>query len=544
MLTLSRPSRILSDERRLSQEYASARWIYHRLLDFEFEHERVLAEVADQIAPGIVRVGRIVARLARRTRRAERTTEGQWYPNPHLELMKRLRKRLAELRTVRNADPRWKEACMWADTPAPGAPPRGGPRRKSEESDEKFAERCANRRDLLTRREAYRASFYAKRHIYWGTWNALCKSIDQARKDVLKRRKQGLPAEMRRPKYRDPLSLAADAKTDAKTGGFRIIERDVCGPRGGPIWWIVEMRLGLESEWVRVRAKCGTWHDVPADARIRTAKLTRRKDGERWSYSLSLTIDIEKPTDQFATTGMVAFDWGHREHGHPLESDGIRAWTWRGDDGATGEVLIPAECRGLLDEINALKSRVDTTFDARKKSGGLRDKNRYTYRRHLMRSGVRTEEEALWLQWEMKYERRSMKRRKRIQNLRREVYTQAVRELRSRYAIFAFEDESVDRIKRLQKDEQMERRKRANRDLATRYEFVSLCERFGAEMITVPARNTTRECPNPDCDGVLPVNGPELIVVCPSCGTARDKDEGAAKVIMRRAKEVLENRAA
>lgn len=538
MLTLSRPSRILSDEQRLSREYASARWIYHRLLDFEDTHERVLAKAADQIAPGIVRVGQIVSRLARRARRAERTTEGQWCPNPHPEFMKRLRKRLADLRVIRNADPRWKEACMWADTPAPDAPPRGAARRKPDEDDEKFAERCANRRDRLTRRETYRAELYAKRRIYWGTWNALLKSADQARRDVLIRRKQGLPAEMRRPKYRDPLSLAADLS------GFRIVERDVRGPRGGPIWWIVEMRIGLESEWVRMRAKCGTWHNVPADARIRTAKLTRRKDGERWSYSLSLTIDIEKPTDQFTTTGVVSFDWGHREHGHPRERDGMRAFTWRGDDGVTGEVLIPAKCRELLDKNDALKARVDTAFNARKKAQGLRDTNRYTYRRRLMRSGVRAEEEALWLQWEMKYERRLMSCRKRIKNLRREVYTQAVRELRRRYAIFGFEDESVDRIKRLQKDEQMERRKRANRDLATRYEFVSLCERFGAEVIKVPAYNTTRECPNPDCDGVLPVNGPELIVVCPSCGTARDKDEGAAKVIMRRVKEELENRAA
>ena len=87
----------------------------------------------------------------------------------------------------------------------------------------------------------------------------------------------------------------------------------------------------------------------------------------------------------------------------------------------------------------------------------------------------------------------------------------------------------------------MVRRKRANRDLTARYDFVSLCERFGAELVPVPSRNTTRECPS--C-GHLGENGPELLAACPACGTARDKDRGAAVVILRRAEEALANHAA
>jgi hypothetical protein len=309
------------------------------------------------------------------------------------------------------------------------------------------------------------------------------------------------------------------------------------------------MRLGITDEWVRVRAKCGTWHDVPADAKIKTAKLTRRKDGERWRYSLSMTIDIDKPraAPSSATpvsrdpSGAVAFDWGHRERGHPREREGIRALTWVGDDGQRGEVLIPTECREALDQIDAMKSRMDEAFNARKASLGLPDRNRHTYRRRLMRSGVKTAEETDWLRWEMRYERRIRSRRDRIENLRREVYTLAVRELRTRYRVFVFEDERVSQIKRDQKDEQMRRRQRANRDLATRYEFVALCERFGAEVITVTARNSTRECP--DC-GAIAENGPDLLVACPGCGVVRDKDEGAARVILARGKEALANRAA
>lgn len=572
MLTLSRPADVVSSEIRLDAEYKSARWIHHRLLDFEDEHQRVLDAAADMAAPGIVRVGRILTRLARRAKRREHTTAGAWSPNPRPELAVRLKERLATLRELRNADERWTAALGWADDEV-GEPkqvrrrrakdPHKLKRRKTE-SDEawsrRFALLTADETDehyatkqakcvRQTRREVYRTKLYHERRCYWGTWNALCRSVDQARADVLARRKQGMPAEWRRPKFRDPTSLAADA------GGFCVVSRD-------GVWWTIEMRLGAgEAEWVTVRAKCGNWHAVPEGAELTTAKLTRRQDGARWAYSLSLTIDgVKKPATAWATTGRVAFDWGHREHGHDNENEGMRAFVWCGDDGRTGEILIPAECRRALDEIDALKTRLDTTFDARKATSGLADRNRHLYRRRLERSGVRTEEEANWLRWEMRYERRIMARRKRFQNLRRETYTLAVRELRKSYAQFVFESERIHDAKRsraqrgttireLQTEAAMARRKRANRDLTARYEFVSLCERaaawgseyhdcerFGGHMITVPSRNTTRECPT--C-GHIGENGPELLAACPACGTVRDKDRGAAVVILRRAEEAL-----
>lgn len=551
MLTLSRPAYIDSDEDRLSREYASARWTYHRLLDFEAEHQRVLDATADQIAPGIVRVGRILATLGRRARRAEHTTRGRWFPNPRPELAARLRERLAAMRALRNADPRWKVALGWADEPV-GEPKavrrrRAKPvekiRRRKTETDEAFAKRFAllthdetdeHYEEKLrsaprdTRRDAYRKDLYEQRRIYWGTWNALLRSVDQARQDVLRLRKQGMPAEIRRPKFGDHSSLSAEA------GGFRIIER-------GRLWWTIELRVGVDDEWVRLRAKCGNWHDIPPTATLKTLKLTRRKDGERWAYSLSIAVDGMTKSSERAESRVVAFDWGHREHGHDRHREGLRVFTWLGDDGEQGEVLLPAECRVALDEIDAMKSRLDTTYDTRRAALRLQERNRHLYRRALMRSGIRTAEEADWLRWEMRYERRITARRKRIVNLRRELYLSTVRELRVRYATFAFEDESVPQIKTLQKDEERKRRQRSNRDLAARYEFVSICERYGATIVSVPARNSTKECP--DC-GQLGENGPELLVVCPGCGRVRDKDHGASRVILGRAKEVLANRAA
>jgi hypothetical protein len=372
----------------------------------------------------------------------------------------------------------------------------------------------------------FRKSLYADSRVYWGTWNSLLDRVDTARKAVLKRRRDGLPAEWRRPRWNESNTIAT------ADGGVRIVER-------GPIWWTIEIRIGTGDEWARFRAKGTNWHKLPAGAKIVGCELTRRRDGERWRYSVSLTFDgIGKPSDCFATARTVAFDWGHREHGHDRAREGIRAFVWTGDDGRSGEVLIPAECREALDEIDTIKSRIDTAFDARKASRRLPEKNRHVYRGRLMRSGVRTAEEADWLRWEMRYERRIAKRRKRIQNLRKETYLQAVRELRKSYAKFSFEDESVHSIRRKQTDEQMPRRKRSNRDLAARYEFVAICERFGAEIIPVTSRDTTRECPT--C-GKVGENGPELLTACSGCGTVRDKDFGAARVILGRAQQPLAN---
>lgn len=630
--TLHRPALLLDpDDVRLSQEYAATRWTHHRLLDFEFEHQKVIDEAAEAVAPGILRVGRIVYRLMRRAKRASRSTEGTWCPPTKPELLERLRVRLSELRAIRNADPRWKVALGWADEPIGSAKkprrrkaksPDKLKRKKSEtdevwaarlalltsdETDEHFAKKLETP-PRKTRREVFRDVLYGQRTIYWGTWNALLKRVDQARADVLKRRKEGLPADLRRPKYRNATTIAAEG------GGFRIVERNVPGKRGGAIWWVVEMRVGndkivlrtpkpqrqwapkdvltgreilyaisrspdndqalrgifpaqsyrvvsmdaetgnvavraTKANWVRVRAKCGNWHDIAEGTKITGAQLTRRLDGQRWRYGLSLTVAADKSgAEHRATSGLVSFDWGHREHGHPRESEGIRVWSWRGDDGRTGEIIIPAKCRELLDKVDAMKSRVDKAFDARKEFQKLPDTNRYTYRKRLLRSGViASEEELLWLKWEMRYERRMQACRDRIANIRRNMYIEKIRELRQHYAEFAFEDERIHdptrkrkSIRVLQTEDQMTRRKRQNRDLATRYEFVALCEWFGAEKKPVTARNTTRECPT--C-GHLDKNGPELLMVCSKCGTVRDKDEGATKVILKRAQEAKDDAA-
>jgi predicted RNA-binding Zn-ribbon protein involved in translation (DUF1610 family) len=107
--------------------------------------------------------------------------------------------------------------------------------------------------------------------------------------------------------------------------------------------------------------------------------------------------------------------------------------------------------------------------------------------------------------------------------------------------VIVTEDEPGLHHRRLDTEEETRRRKRSNRDMVARYLFLSICERSGAEVLTVPSRNTTRECP---ACGELAENGPELLIACPSCGMVRDKDHGAAEVILRRGQAALADRAA
>lgn len=534
-ITMHRPAIIVSGEEDLDREMRSARWTHHRLLDFEDRHQRLLDRVQERVAPGITRVSRLVARLRHRKTRSERST--QWTPGCHPKLATRLEARLKELRKQRDPHPLWKQALARPRTADKNAPVKQC-RRKRDESDEAFEARKAvgKRR---TRRERYRVEqLYPRSHVYADTWNALQRSVDQAVSKVISERAKGLPAQWRRPRWDHPSTIVADQ------GHWRIIERgggtttSKSGQTVGNPWWVIETRV-LDG-WVRFRAKLGNWHELSDGCVMKRLQLTRRKSGRGWSYTVSIAVegmlDVGLPG-----TGTVSLDWGHREHGHPTARDGIRSFTWLGDDGLEGEVLVPAECRELRDSIDEMKARIDQAWNARKESMGLPERNRHRYRSRLMRQGVRTAEEALWLTWELRYERRLARAWKRIQNLRNETYLQAVRKLRSRYRTFITEDEPGRHHQRLDTEEQTPHRKRQNRDLVARYEFLQVCERLGASVVTVPSRNTTRECP---VCGKMRENGPELVVVCSGCGTASDKDRDAARTILRRGLEALANHAA
>jgi len=513
IFAIKRPGILESDPSALDTELRAARRTHHLLLDFEDKHQALLDEVAETVAPGIGRIARIVNKLISRKHRMERSTG--WSPPLHDNWRLVLKDRLQSLRNQRNSDPRWKTALKWADMPGENAPPRGGARRKVGETDEAFAARVSSRRTVLTRREAYRAELYTGRTIYWGTWNGLLKQVDQARSMVVSQRAAGLPAEWHRPRWDKPTTLYADR------GGFTVHRENK--------HWVVDIRLLKGSARFRLSTR-GKISDNFTE--FRTAKVTRFKNGAGWSYSVSLTVSSESSLPAVGA-GVVAFDGGYRERGHDAEQQGIRALVWTGNDGKSGEVLLPLACRTLADQNKQLLSKLDTEFTQL----NVPFRSRHHYRSALMRAGVRTELEHAWLGDERRIERRVAANRKRIENLRKETYLRVVKELLASYGTFVFEDTSGQALRDIGTDKQALRRSRQNRDMVAEYSFRKLIERRGGNVITVTARNSTRECPT--C-GYLCESTAQISIKCPACSTIRDQDFGASQVLLRRGLEALE----
>ncbi|OFV81970.1 MAG: hypothetical protein A2Y78_00095 [Acidobacteria bacterium RBG_13_68_16] len=513
---IHRPAKVVDGLEALDREFRSARWAHHQLLRIEDDQAEQLDLVADMCAPGLRRVGRILAKLRRRACRAERATG--WSPNPRVELRKTMAARMRSLKAQRDADPRWKIARGWLDASADDAPVKAC-RRKAGESDALYDARVA-RRKRRSRREEKRLELYSQIRCHYDTWNELVKQVDQAIRSVRAVRKTGQSARWKHPRYDDPTTIASDH--------WDLVER-------GPVWWVIDLKLRAGVR-VRLRTKAGTYDGVPADPDFRTLKLTRRRVGRfGWEYSCSIAVNLAERVP--SGTGVVALDWGHREHGHATADQGIRVFTWAGDDGQTGEVLLPIACRDLLSELDELKGRLDTVYAAR----GEPELNRARYRRRLNMCGVLTREEQDWLRWETRQDRRLSAMRDRIEHIRRESYLKAIHELGRRYRVFAFEDLQGQQIKDLQTENQMGRRKRQNRDLSARYLFESLCKQSGAERITVPARNSTRQCP---ACGKLREKTADLLVACDACGYVGDRDRDACRTLLARAKEALAKRGA
>lgn len=514
-LTMNRPALVRpEDEHRLAREFGRARRAHHALLDFEAAHQAVLDETQAAIVPRMAALIRIVGRLRARPRRHPTLA-------PRAALLAACRAEIVKARKARNDDPRWREACRWPDGIAPECSARSGPRRKALETDEQYAERCASRRTTRTRRESYQVSLYAVSHVRACTWCDLQARVKQAVQAVLSRRAKGLPSEWRRPRWDEghTLIIAKTARPEARM-------------TRGPLWWEIDWPL-YGGGSVPIRAKFGNWHDLPSDATIVRLELSRRRRGHRWRYSVSALVE-GMPDVLPGGGGVVGLDWGHREHGHGAA--GIRAFVWHGDDGRSGEVLIPERARLELDRAAAEQARTDLVFDALQTGA----RHRRSWRRQLERAGVRTADEQAWMTWDARQERRILRALRRAAAIRTECYRQAVRELRRHYGTFVFEDIDAGKIKKKQKATELEHRKRQNRDLSAPYMFRQIAERSGADCLDVDAAYTSRTCSR--C-GYVDDRSSDVLQACTACGAVVDRDVRAAENILRRGQEALAKRA-
>lgn len=485
----------------LEQEFRAAHWIHNRLLDFEFEHQRVM----DAVAPRLTRVCKLLGKLRYQDRRRERTPEGTWAPRERPELKERLEVLRAVLKQERDDNPAWKAAKGWPLDKVGGAKQA---RRKPNESDEAFSARAQGA--LRSRREQYRVDLYPQRQCHWSTWNAVVASVDQAVAAVIKERTKGLPADLRRPKFHEGglLTLAP--------GAFRVTFR--------PDGKCVDLDVRVHGGWVTLatsgRSKLPT---LPKDADIRTVQVARRKGGLRWQYTVSITIAATWETSPVGTH-IVGIDTGHRQ----MEDGTVRALAWYGSDGQRGEVRLPQQVLAAADRACELQSKADVAY----RELQLPHRNRASYLKFLLRRiGPLTKEEQEWVGCQHHHLRAVEHARKRAINLRKEVYRQAVAGLRTRYGAMGI-DVVGKSVQQVQTDEMVRHSVRRARGLVAAYSFKLLCEQSGIVDLKATARNSTRECP---LCGQLHDNTKDLMILCPVKNVRHDQDYSAAYTMMARA---------
>lgn len=516
---LKRPA-LVEESEALDREYRAARWVYNRLLDFELEHQRIL----DAVSPKLARVGRLIARLNRRDRWRERASEGSWAPRERAELRSTLIALRDQLRKKRNADPKWKVALNWPREKAGDKRCR----RKRGESDEDFDAR--NKKAFRTRREMHALEVYADSRCYWATFNAQKRSVEQALKTVLKARTAGMPAQLRRPKRRDPGRLTVSL--NGHQIGFVILDqgqvvdpdRPFVDQKASP-WWTMSLRL--KSGFVKFRAKIGNCQDMPADSSIKVVELCRRREGHLWKYHVCITVEGSWPEQAREASQVVGIDTGHRY----LDDGSIRAWVWYGSDGERGDVVLPPKCRTHLEKAQEIQAGLDQRFNAIETA----HRSRYAYRAHLLRLGVRTEEQQAWLVFETRREIDIRAHKRKVRDIRSRVYGEAIRQLRKRYRACGI-DVNGKSVQRLEQEEQKPRKSRQNRDMVAAYELKVLCERYGIADLGVTSRKSTRECPG--CSKEREISK-DLVIWCPECDLSCDQDFGAAYVMMCRAVDAV-----
>jgi len=516
----NRPARIVDYDDSLDQEFRNARWTYHRLLDFEDAHQAVI----DAVMPELARVSSIMSRLHRRKRRASRSTKRELGHHP--ELLAKLGERRLELKKQRDSMPEWKAAKSWDRDVIPddevialGLSPKKV-RRKAGESDESFLARQASASS--DRRRVNNLLVYRESRCHRGSYSAALDSAKQARSYVMRDRSAGKPAKIRRPRWSDRQSLVWQGVGSIRHVGSGNISVD-------GRYWCLTLPIGRENGKVKIRMKIGDLR-VPDEHDVLEVKLTRERVAGKWRYSISVTIDADWPTTARSPDGAVGMDWGHRR----MLDGSIRAWTLDGSDGFADNIVLPAELMKANEAAQAEQSRADELYVARKSALGLRARNRHTYQSHLERtpSDELTTDEAAWLAWHNKICGRIAKKKRRIRNKRKEIYLQEARRLRARYETFYVEKIVAQKMKDKQTDDQMARKSRQARDIVAAYKFKEmLAKQYGATVVEIDPRNTSRECPS--CGHV---SGPtsDVEICCEKCGLVRDRDAGAAIMIRRK----------
>lgn len=538
------------DLRAINQEFFRARKGHHCLLEFEDRQQALLDEVLKEIDPEYVRLGFLVSKLQRRFRKS---SEDLKFARIFGTLKKRYEEQRPDFRAKRNKDPRWIAALAWANEPVAELKVQRRatkvPFQKASETFEQYQARLAKIAETRakksvgtsprTRREQFQVKAYNEESVRSDTWNDLIKRVKTAVAAVLKVRREGKSASWRHPRWYEGHTLVYKAKSCQFTLGTRLVKAGSVATEARYLRVAVRAERKLRGGGIRGAALefevdlADASFELSQIKEVRLSRTKRTRLDATWRYQASIVLNVKKDVSHAAREGYCGIDVGHREYGH--EGEGLRVAYWYGSDGVHGQILLPV--RAYLNRAHALQADLDLKYNARQASLSLKG-NRHSYRRDVLSRGVCTQEEASWLAYEHLTEKQIAKARRKVEDVRQDIYAKAARELSKRYAVIGVEDLKASHMRTLDTAAESSKRKRQNRDVAAPYLLKQICERSGAAVRKVDARRTSQVCPH--CSQPTgKLDG--LMLVCPSCGLTYDRDFGAAKEICRRLGEALAN---
>ncbi len=430
-------------------------------------------------------------------------------------------------------------------------------------------------RELDERARTWQRGLRAHCGCFWGTYLAIERAMDQARRSTVD------PEFKRwRGEGRISVQLQGGLTVEALHRGRDTRARLIPAParwlgkaksaRGTrhKVRHLLQVRIGStgasKREPVWAEFPIIMHRPLPDDALLRGIVVRLRKVGlsERWSASFTYA---REPVPLPQHGGVVAIDLGWRKR----PDNSLRVAYWVDDQGRSGEVRMPARVRARLAYADGLREIQDRRFA--KTMTGLRrwlhaaqkrfvlppflrdalpylDQWRSHRRLHALVDAWRSHRFdgdkqifAALCRWQVKSNHLytwECHQRSRVLGYRREVYRMAAARFARHYGVAIFEDFDIAKAKRLSLPEQEGNAPRAQRGqlhVSAPGEFrlavVQAVEREGGVAVKLRNNGTTSTCHQ--CGCVCKWDQKEDIWhTCEHCGSMWDQDFNAAKNLL------------
>jgi len=407
---------------------------------------------------------------------------------------------------------------------------------------------------------AARKELRAESGLYWGTYLHVEMSIDDATQRL---KKQGLRVRFQPWTGEGHLAVQIQqgiSPAEAMAGTDQRVQ--IAPPEAGADpkrkrRALVRMRVGSDG-------RAPVWADfvvvlhrpLPPDASIKWVHAVRKRVGTHFDWFVQFVLGREEwENDTLEARGAVGIDLGWRVR----PGGSLRVAAWRDDEGARGEVLLPASWLQPLQKARDIASIRSDKFDAAlgglgaaieeglplpewwgKVAGGLaswkspaRLAALAIHWRSARFAGDAKAFDALeaWRKNDrhlLEYEANLLDT---FQARRRDLYRNVAAQMRRRYARIFVEDMSLSDLQRspLPTEKEDGAVREHARDAGVSY----LREAIAGPWLTkVATRDTTRECGS--CGHVEQRDGAMLTHSCSKCGHVFDQDYNAAEIILRR----------